>query len=383
MLLSERGIPVISNQRAFSLSQGLWLGTIDKGKGRECKATVTIREATSPEFSLELDCASSETENEWLIRSSTTPSRPKLFDDDDEEDYEESFSNSSGFSNDSYSCPSTSPPSSYLRKSFTPTSTLKDPLLFPASPLLESEDPDECDDEDTFSLDLTSSSSPPSPRSLFPRLNLRKRVSTSTSALTASLLALARLPNLSLSTAATQSFIASSAFASSVLDEGIRQDPIDYFPSSREVERQWIGTRGSMRGAGGSIIATTSSNEKWFEKSIPVVDELESGTTIVHLQTFAPPPATLSMGVGMKGSKKVESVDIVVSPSPVARIISNPRHLHMLALEMEMIAVGKISSPLRPRAFILRYDSKTGRVETGMVARSCASALRWEITVEA
>lgn len=153
------------------------------------------------------------------------------------------------------------------------------------------------------------------------------------------------------------------------------------------------------------------------------IDDCEAASTFVQLQTFSPPPPSsselrkarsrspspsrsreenlspskggdlstvekersigdLSHGAQMRAEQQVDEVenDQEKGKDKVPRFVSNPKHLLMLALEFTMINAGKITSPLRPRAMIVRLDHGRAALSLDSGTRELEdSRLRWEV----
>ncbi|KAK4057874.1 hypothetical protein OIO90_001093 [Microbotryomycetes sp. JL221] len=205
------------------------------------------------------------------------------------------------------------------------------------------------------------------------------------SLLTKSLRSLARLPNLSLLPSTTPS----SHLVGLDLDDA---GPID---------DEWRSSSSSS-----STIAHQLHSPRGLSTDhVIIVSDVASRVTSVQLKTFTAPLATstgeLSTPNGTTTSPKAKldvPVGVVVSgdeltnpqaPSvtlpilPPPRLISNQRHLLMLALEINMMQNNKIRSPLRPRAVIVRRDSLGhGALSArNVMSIPAGSALRWEVKV--
>lgn len=346
--------------------------------------------------------------------SSLSPSRVPLFDDDDGQDEEEDDDyfgtppRTDFWRRESIS-PSSLPTGSAAsaspgRRSFTPHSTTKDPLISPPSPIPQNNrtlSPDSLPHDESLPplLALAPSLLPlhqhpdvDPPSSLFPRtINFRKKLSDSL--LTQSLLSLAKLPNLSLA-----NLTANGLRGMSNVENPAVSHESPYQAAATEAEKEWSSSRVLLVGRGKENVPVV--REKWVEDSravltkgtlrVPItgsqvrrlsqiaIDDCEAATTFVQLQTFSPPPTSSTKksqhSVKRRSTTTTTSSSPPTTPSPLVeaastpppsptppRIISNPHHLLMLSLELSMVARGKITSPLRPRAYILRSDRKTGQ----------------------
>lgn len=328
--------------------------------------------------------------------SSLSPSRVPLFDDDsgeEEEEEEDYFAatppRAQSWPRESVSPTAAASPSASPRR-LTPLSTTRDPLISPPSPVPHSIrvlSPDSLPHDESVPplLQLAPSLLPlhghpdhDPPSSLFPRtINFRKKLSDSL--LTQSLLTLAKLPNLSLANLTATGLLGISST--------VEHDSPYQAAAATEAEKEWSSSRTYAESRRGAV------KEKWVEDTravltkdnlrVPItgsqvrrlsqigIDDCEAATTFVQLQTFSPPPPTKKSQHSVKRrSPPAEPLPAPATAPPTPpRIISNPHHLLMLSLEMAMVARGKITSPLRPRAYILRMDRRTAQDPIGGTSR--------------
>lgn len=307
---------------------------------------------------------------------SLSPSRPPLFDDDSEEDddyFPLTPTSLPSLSTSSYS----SSPSSYSftsprRRLSVSTLATTDPLVSPPSEIPPP---------------LEQAFSPP--HSTLPAYPVTPTKSNTTSLLTKSLCSLVRLPNLSLPTLSRPSIIPilSSSKANHLelteQEEGKGMTP--------EIPWEWRGSRSgnavtwrgrekdSVPSSGGKISILRGAGKR------VMLEREEEAIMVVQLQTFSP---MIDLG-RIEDEDQVVEIDldeltpapqvvvkeIIPTPPSVTttplRIVSNQRHLLMLSLEIKMMKVGKIVSPLRPRAVIVIGGERRSK-EVG-------SALKWEI----
>lgn len=244
------------------------------------------------------------------------------------------------------------------RKSFTPIHARFDPLVSPPIALPALEPP-----ESPSPSSNVHAPESPLEKEEEPRFSKRMHYANlGKSLLTQSLLALVQLPNLALS--GTGSHVTTNDPKPVVTGVGVESS-------------SWARSRSSI-----GLDDAFARTERWFEPFIKnqasefgrlsprAVDDFEASTTIVQLQTFSPPP---------RSSK--QQPQLPPAPTPVAgvpRLVSNPKHLLQLAIELRLVANGKITAPLRPRAFIVRTDIRVGKSAGGQEG---ASRLRFEMVV--
>ncbi|GAA5883288.1 hypothetical protein JCM16303_007347 [Sporobolomyces ruberrimus] len=360
-----------------------------------------------------------------------TTNRPPLFDDDVDDLEVDRISISSTSSSDDVDdedeeeegslCSYNSPPtssyslgrSSSTRKSSLSTTATSDPLISPSSvpsvPVLSFGSPSHQrphwlpatrdkipapSAESQFAPSLPDAPAPPPaiPLSTSPEKNsspLRRASSLTSfspsrpSLLSKSLRSLASLPNLTLPNLLPQLprpdiYLTNSDSQSPTLKSGWgareRRRVLDSEPSWDADEARGLLSRRSKRS-----LSNDSSQDGDSSQSETNLDTDLALSDLSTPITISPPPSpTLSDTDTVPLSTPLATPLETPLPPPAPppqRFISNTRHLLMLSIEFSMMRADKISSPLRPRAVIVRSGSPT----RGGVSGLGSSGLRNEI----
>ncbi|TNY18605.1 hypothetical protein DMC30DRAFT_46762 [Rhodotorula diobovata] len=132
-----------------------------------------------------------------------------------------------------------------------------------------------------------------------------------------------------------------------------------------EVEAAAVAPLGMPMRDMGSALAAAAAGEPPHEATLPPATEDVPPLSPAVAPTAASPFSPLPVAVADASGEPAPAAPLQAAAPPVARYISNPRHLLQLAIEFEMMRHAKIRGPLRQRAVIVRQATSPPRYGAG------------------